>query len=366
MPLTVSRRAQTGTLWITGTVRPAGAPRGVRVRRRAGTDDPCLAAEEAAALEAAILRAAWHGDRPAARSWADAVLSYLQFETRSAGTQALLHRITQTLGDVMLPVTQEQLDGLRALMLRPGARPGTVRRNILVPVSAVLTHAAKRGWCDVPRFEAPAIPPGRTAYLTPEQARGFLAAAAAHRLRAVRGMRLPILILLTTGLRLGELLALDWTDIDLAGKRLIVWEDASKTGRRRVVELCPALVVALDAEWNRIGAVVLNRSGRPYRQQTTTSPGGNQLRGSWRSARLAAGLPATITPHVLRHTWATWHYALHRDLLRLRYDGGWSTASQVERYAHLMPSGHEREILALRGEIDAESWHVADTASDAA
>jgi integrase len=56
-----------------------------------------------------------------------------------------------------------------------------------------------------------------------------------------------------------------------------------------------------------------------------------------------------ITPHDLRHSWASWHYALHRDLLALKIEGGWSSVALVERYAHLMPTGLEAEIRAF--------WH---------
>jgi hypothetical protein len=54
-------------------------------------------------------------------------------------------------------------------------------------------------------------------------------------------------------------------------------------------------------------------------------------------------------PHTCRHTWATWHYAIHRDLLKLRDEGGWSAVALVERHVHLMPSGHEDGIKAIWG-----------------
>ena len=53
------------------------------------------------------------------------------------------------------------------------------------------------------------------------------------------------------------------------------------------------------------------------------------------------------TPHDARHTWATWHHAIHRDLLKLKEDGGWSTVTMVERYAKVMPDAYR---------ADAEAW----------
>jgi integrase len=49
-------------------------------------------------------------------------------------------------------------------------------------------------------------------------------------------------------------------------------------------------------------------------------------------------------PHGLRHTWASWQYALHHDLLRLKEEGGWEVLSMVERYAKRVPSVYKEDI----------------------
>jgi integrase len=56
-----------------------------------------------------------------------------------------------------------------------------------------------------------------------------------------------------------------------------------------------------------------------------------------------------ITPHAVRHTWATWHYCVHRDLLQLRDDGGWETVKMLERYAKKMPDAYRAQIVAWWG-----------------
>jgi len=116
MSLRVISRA--GPLYIYGTVRPAGAKEGVRVRQRAGTDRRELADEEARTLEAQLLRAAWHGDRPAVRGFAEAVTSYLtQPEPRSRQTRSLVRRLLVHFGETpVASIGQEQADGaVRAL-----------------------------------------------------------------------------------------------------------------------------------------------------------------------------------------------------------------------------------------------------------
>lgn len=55
MPLKVAIRRDTGTLWITGTVRASGADQGHRVRKAAGTTDMRLALKQAALIERRLL-----------------------------------------------------------------------------------------------------------------------------------------------------------------------------------------------------------------------------------------------------------------------------------------------------------------------
>jgi hypothetical protein len=47
----------------------------------------------------------------------------------------------------------------------------------------------------------------------------------------------------------------------------------------------------------------------------------------------ATVLETDVTPHVCRHTFATWHYAANRDLGALQRLGGWQSAKMVLRYS---------------------------------
>src|SRR5262249_42979350 len=136
MPLAVVRRRSTGNLTITGTVA------GKRIQRRASSNDPKLASEEAAALEAELLRTAWHGERRGARSFAEAALSYLEAAPRSANQKARIHRLLRAMGDLPLArVNQGKAVELKAKMLHPYAAPGTYVRAIIMPLRAILNHA---------------------------------------------------------------------------------------------------------------------------------------------------------------------------------------------------------------------------------
>ena len=77
----------------------------------------------------------------------------------------------------------------------------------------------------------------------------------------------------------------------------------------------------------------------------------------------------TISPHDLRHTWASWLYAASKDLLLLKAEGGWATLTMVERYAHLMPPELVPEIAKVWGgahpRLSVPVTPLAQTASTA-
>lgn len=338
MPLKVTRRKDTGTLQIVGRVRlPNGDT--VRVRARASTDNEKLAHEEAAAEEARILRDAWHGKRRGTRSFAEAVESYLDAEPRADGDERRLGRIMMALGNVSLAeVDQAAVYRVRSKMLAPDASPATVRRGVITPIRAVLNHANALGWCDVPKFKVPKQPEGRTLYLLPAEAERLIAAAAPH-------IRVLITLLLDTGARMSEALELDWRDVDLSGARVIFWK--TKSGHRRNAALSPRTVAVLASLPHRDGKVIrwTAAGGRRTSEYADRGrAGGGQVKTAWKATIRRAGLDPALTPHDLRHSWASWHYAAHRDLLALKAAGGWSSVTLVERYAHLLPSGQEETI----------------------
>jgi integrase len=109
---------------------------------------------------------------------------------------------------------------------------------------------------------------------------------------------------------------------------------------------------------HRQGPVFLSDKRRPYADRRGAY--GGQIKKGWYGAIRRAGLDLELTPNDLRHTWVSWHYGLHRDLLALKIEGAWSSVALVERYAHLLPAGHEAEIRRFLG------WHQAGTDPQAA
>jgi integrase len=332
MPLRVTRRTGRGdVLTIDGVVN------GRRIQRRASTDNFNLAQEQAVAIEAQLLRESWHGPKKGQRALSEAILSYCEAAPRSPGTRKRLRRILETVGDVSLEsIDQDVVTTLRDQLLRPGAKPATILREIVVPLRAVLTHAAARRWCDVPIFAE-----GRTRCMSPAEAQRLIDAAAPH-------LQPLITFLLCTGCRLSEALQLDWSDIRLIDGKAIVWADATKSGKRRNVDLVPRAITVLTALPHRSGTVFRKPDGTAYPVTRDRGYGG-QVKTGWKGAVRRAGLDPKLSPHSCRHSWASWRYCLDPDALRLMYMGGWSSLKLVERYAHMIGSEHREAIEMFFG-----------------
>jgi integrase len=136
-------------------------------------------------------------------------------------------------------------------------------------------------------------------------------------------------------------------EVDLV-RRHVIFID-TKNDERRGVPLHPRVVAALVRLPHREGEVFRRPDGRPCApldadDNDDTSAGG-RIKTAFRGAVRRAGL-SDFHPHDCRHTWATWHYAQHRDLNVLMALGGWKTIAMVLRYAHV-------NVDQFQGSIDA-------------
>jgi hypothetical protein len=63
--------------------------------------------------------------------------------------------------------------------------------------------------------------------------------------------------------------------------------------------------------------------------------------------------------------WATWHFAIHHDLIALQTLGGWRSLKMVVRYAHANSDNYREGINAMPslGEKSGKSYKRACVAS---
>src|SRR2546426_5147985 len=173
--------------------------------------------------------------------------------------------------------------------------------------------------------------PGRIRFLEADE-EGKLLAAASEPLRTM------ILVGIYAGLRLlSEALTLRWADVDLKRGLLTVAAAYAKSGKTRTVPLNRILRAALQTLRQRAPEsaehVFARRDGSPYRSIRTTL----------QTACRAAGLK-DVTPHVLRHTFASRLAMAGVDPRTIQELGGWASLEMVERYTHLSPT-HKAEAV---------------------
>jgi len=201
--------------------------------------------------------------------------------------------------------------------------------------------------------------------LTPEQAKTLLESARGDRLEAL------YVLALNTGLRQGELLALQWEDVELEDAVLRVRRTLTRTGgkvdvgppktnnSRRSVELTTGAVHALRAHLSR-QLEEMERMGSLYR------PGGlviaNESGGIINPSNLRnrsfsrllerAGLPK-IRFHDLRHTCATLLLTKNVNPKIVSEMLGHSSVSiTLDTYSHVLPTIQENAVRALEDALN--------------
>lgn len=368
MALKISRRGK--TWYVRGTVR------GQAVYETTGTDERARAEAYRAKREAQLWDRSVFGER-AAVPFVQAVVTYLEHRKPGPGDTRRVERLAEHFRGVPLArIDQNAVDRAIKALCAATASPATHLRSVVIPLTAVMMFAAKRGWCDRPVFDRPRQAKGRTAWLAPR---------AAEALRDHAGARLrPLIVfLLGTGARVAEALDLDWGDVDLRRGSCVLRD--TKNGKDRIVHLPPAALVALANLPEREGAVFRRPDGQPYADKEREE--GGQFKRAWANACRRAGLgkweraaathpaletvaegrPVTpviwrpaITPHGLRHSWATWYYLTTQDALRLMHRGGWSSLALVERYAHLATSDILSDLVLIWGAHHPDEWERAN------
>jgi integrase len=162
-----------------------------------------------------------------------------------------------------------------------------------------------------------------------------------------RATRLVVLLGGEAGLRCGEMLALEWSDVDLNKRQLCVqrsdWNGqvtSPKGGRLRYVPLTVRLTAALREHRHLRGSRVLcEPDGRPLTRQ--------QLQYRMKRAARRANVQDGV--HVLRHTFCS-HLAMRGAPARAVQElAGHSELAMTQRYMHLSPAALDAAIQLLDG-----------------
>jgi integrase len=239
-----------------------------------------------------------------------------------AGYRGCLHRLKRSFGGKRLsevdPLSVERHKHAR---IKAGA-PIAGNRE-LATLKALMNRCRALGLYDgsTPEIKLVREPRTRLRFLDAEEEARLLEASS-------EALRALIVTGINTGLRIkAEALTLEKQDVDLARGTLTVQAAYAKNGRTRTVPLNSAARQALAAAMERApGAYVFARpDGRPL-----------PIRKAFEAAVSTAKLTG-VTPHTLRHTFASRLAMAGVDLRTVMELGGWASLDMVLRYAHLSP-----------------------------
>jgi len=313
-----------------------GTLRGIRVEETTGTSNRRFAEEIRAKRESEILAQSVYGRR-ASCTFAEAALSYVE----KGGSKRFLEPVVRYFGTT--PLARIDLDAIErgARKAYPSASNATLDRQFFTPTSAVLKHAAKRGWCAPIIFERPKVVRPAIRWLTLHEANALIDACGDH-------LRPLVIFMIYTGARIGEALWLDWRDVNLTQRHVVF--PKPKNGEARGMPLHERVVVALASLPHREGEVFRRPDGLPYERpkRADDTSAGSRIKKAFAGACQRAGIE-DFSAHGCRHTWATWHYAGSRDIDALMRLGGWKTVSMVMRYVHANVDEHRHTIDRLPG-----------------
>jgi integrase/recombinase XerD len=251
------------------------------------------------------------------------------------------------------PVLQAYMAGLHRAGL--AARTATRRLSALRQFHRFLLREGVRGDDPSALLDAPRLPRGLPKYLSEPEVDALLDAA--RQMPGLRGAvaRAALEILYASGLRVSELLALPRRALGGDAAVLLI---RGKGGRERIVPLSDAAKQAASALVAQQGqAARFLFPGRDPRRPLTRQAFFLLLK----EVALAAGLdPARVSPHVLRHSFASHLLAHGADLRSLQLLLGHADIATTQIYTHVLAERLQRLVeqhhpLARRRRADTDT-----------
>jgi integrase len=308
------------------------------------------------------------GEQPIAATFADAAAEWLRFieqdrrrKPSTVGGYASIVRtqLLPTFGS--MPLESITPDTIDAWLARTAGSVSS-RRKSLVLLHGIFRRARKVWGLRVNPVADVEKPPlarsGDIEVFSPEEVWALVRAA---------GAELDGALYLTaafTGLRMGELLALRWRDVDFAGSTVRVRASfyngnlsTPKSGKVRAVPLAPDVATALAQlgrreNWVGDDDLVFAGEGGDHLDASA-------LRRRYKTALAAASL-RRLRFHDLRHTFGTRMIA-KADIRRVQEWMGHADIQTTMRYLHFAPRAEDARLVA---EAFAVSRPTNDVVSD--
>jgi integrase len=319
-------------------------PSGERIRRSTETADRKAAQEYHDKLKHDLWRTAKLGDKPK-HSFKEACMRYLKQEAHRADYESKerhlmwfeakfgardLSSITRDEILTSLPEQDQRTGKARAVS-------NSTRNRYLATIRAMLNDAAGPWeWLDrAPKLEDLPEPSKRIRWLAPTEAQRLLAAINTDWMRDATEFGFM------SGLRQANILGLEWSQVDLAKRRVWIHPDQAKARKPIGVPLNDTAVAVIRRQLGKHQTRVFTRNGKLLDEWDAAQ---------WKAACQRAGIE-NFRFHDVRHTWASWHVQQGTPLNRLMELGGWASYEMVLRYAHLAP-----DHLAVHADALGTIW----------
>lgn len=245
-------------------------------------------------------------------------------------------------------ITTGDVDALVSSLTKRGLEAKTIN-DVLSILRTTLDVAAKR-WNVMPPTRAAIdglkVPENEMTFYDA----GELARLLEHAKFVHDRVELVVLLGADAGLRAGEMIALEWGDVDLVAGILTIrrkeWRGVvgtTKSKKPRKVEITSRLARALKAFKHLRGPRVFYRDTAPLPGRHTDD--GKKLRGvslkiieNWIAAALRlAGFSKDAAVHALRHTFGTRLAARGASAMQIKELMGHSSLKATEKYLHFSP-----------------------------
>lgn len=274
---------------------------------------------------------------------AELVSHFIEHLTKTSGETLrfkrtiLLTQVVPVLGAVHVrELSLSDIERYKAVKRSDGLAPKTINNHLTVLRALLRFGVALKWMTESPRVTNFRVSSGPLRFLNPEEAERLLTSADVE-------YRTLILLALRTGLRLGELRALCWADIDFEnGLIRVLPRGSGRVGAgnegARVIPLSPSTVAVLATESRRGPWVFTGKGGQMLTPGACKWP-------LYRAAR-RAGLDQ-LGWQTLRHTFANELVRRGVPVRSIQTLLGYRNAAPVFRYGAVSADDERRAILLL-------------------
>jgi integrase len=208
-------------------------------------------------------------------------------------------------------IGQEKINQIRLLKQKDTVngktevKPRTVNA-ILNLIRSILRAAVEWEWIDrAPVFKMLAEPTRRVRYLSQDEERALLNELPLHLQQITR-------FALSTGLRMSNILTLEWSQIDIARQTAWIHADQAKANKAISIPLNTDAMAIIHEQLGQHASHIFSYKDKPILRANIQDFNFHCLRHTWASRLIQAGVPT----HALMEL------------------GGWADIAMVRKYAH--------------------------------